>query len=141
MSKILRSQNEKNAHARMFYAETNVYKNKFGIRDENILEQIEREITARRAIHRHLFRDIYNWAGKVRTYTTGRGIVPFATPDSIEIWMNEQFVKLKSNNYLLGLDIGQFSMAAAEAVNEINAGHPFPDGSECHHFPSGDWKR
>lgn len=147
MSKFLRVASERAAYARMFYAGTNTYKNKLGIRDEDILEQIEREITGRkarepfprtahhrhfagfRAIHRHLFCDLYSWAGKVRTYTTGRGSTPFATPDNIGSWMNEQFAKLEANSYLVGLDADDFSKAAAEAVNEINAGHPFPDGN------------
>jgi len=147
VSKFLRSQFERSAHARMFYPNTDVYRNKLDIRDEELLEDAEREITAQRAdevfprtahhrhfagfraIHRHLFKDLYTWAGKVRTYTTGRGPIPFATPDNIESWMNEQFSKLKAKKYLVGLDADDFAMEAAEIVNEINAGHPFPDGN------------
>ena len=43
--------------------------------------------------------------------------------------MNEQFAKLKAKNYLVGLDTDDFAIEAAEIINEINAGHPFPDGN------------
>ena len=76
---------------------------------------------------RHLFRDLYSWAGKERKYTTGRGSIPFAVPEHIGPWMQQQFNALARDNYLVGLDLDAFAVAAAKYVNEINAVHPFID--------------
>lgn len=143
----LRSEHEKAAFRRVFYPGTEVYVNKLGVRDAAALEAVERELTAERAaqgfprsahfrtydgykaIHRHLFRDLYGWAGKERKYTTGRGSVPFAVPDHIAPWMQEQFNALARDNYLVGLSIKDFAQSAARYVNEMNAAHPFIDGN------------
>lgn len=143
----LRSEHEKAAFRRVFYPGTDVYVNKLNIRDAPVLEAAERELTAERAaqgfprpahfrtydgfkaIHRHLFRDLYAWAGKERKYTTGRGSVPFAVPEHIGPWMQDQFNALARDNYLVGLTAEGFSAAAARYVNEINAAHPFIDGN------------
>jgi cell filamentation protein len=71
------------------YPETDVLINKAGIRDPAKLEQFERLMTAQRmlqpltrtpityagykAIHRHLFQDVYDWAGQPRTVDIGKG--------------------------------------------------------------------
>ena len=65
------------------YKGTNVLKNRAGLRDARLLESFELEMTALRAeealpagrfgpahyraVHRHLFRDVYSWAGRYRT--------------------------------------------------------------------------
>ncbi len=143
----LRSEHEKAAYRRVYYPGIDVYVNKLGIRDATELENVERELTAERAeqgfprsatfrtydgfraIHRHLFRDLYTWAGKERKYTTGRGSIPFAVPEHIGPWMQQQFDALARDNYLVGLDLDALAQAAAKYVNEINAAHPFIDGN------------
>jgi cell filamentation protein len=37
-----------------------------------------------KAIHKHLFGEIYEWAGSERKYTPGRGPLPFAKHESIK---------------------------------------------------------
>jgi fido (protein-threonine AMPylation protein) len=143
----LRSEHERAAFRRVYYPGTDVYMNKLGLRDKALLESAERMITRRRArqsfprsatfrtydgfraIHRHLFRDLYPWAGKERSYTTGRGAIPFAVPEHIGPWMQQQFNKLAAERYLVGLGLEAFAEAAAVYVNEINAAHPFIDGN------------
>lgn len=143
----LRSEHERAAYRRVYYPDTDVYVNKLGLRDKALLEDAERIITRRRArqsfprsatfrtydgfraIHRHLFRDLYTWAGKERNYTTGRGAIPFAVPEHIGPWMQQQFNALARDNYLVGLDLDAFAESAARYVNEINAAHPFIDGN------------
>ena len=135
----IRSAHERAAYARVVYSGTDVYVNKLGLRDAARLEAIERELTAERAnegfpatahhrtydgfkaIHRHLFRDLYSWAGKVRQYTTGRGAIPFAVPEHIGPWMQQQFNALAGEGYLVGKSLDAFAEAAARYVNEINA--------------------
>nr|WP_294505613.1 Fic family protein [uncultured Rhodopila sp.] len=143
----LRTAAEVAIYERTFYRGTEVYVNKLGIRDLKLLEDTERMLTDRRAaegfpttahhksyagfkaIHRHLFQDLYAWAGKERRYTTGRGPVPFAVPEHIGSWMREQFRKLARDRHLAGRDRTAFAAAAGEYVNEINAGHAFIDGN------------
>lgn len=143
----LRTAAEVAIYERTFYRDTEVYVNKLGIRDLKLLEDTERMLTDRRAaegfpttahhksdagfkaIHRHLFQDLYAWAGKERRYTTGRGPEPFAVPEHIGSWMREQFRKLARDRYLVGRGKTAFAAAAAEYMNEINACHSFIDGN------------
>ncbi len=143
----LRTANEHAAYRRTFYQDTDVYVNKLGIRDQNLLEETERSLTERRAkegfparahyrsyagfkaIHRHLFQDLYPWAGRERNYTTGRGSTPFAVPEYISGWMKDLFRQLAREGYLVGRSKSDFAAEAARYVNEINACHPFIDGN------------
>lgn len=143
----LRAAHEREAYRRTFYPDTEVYINKLGIRDQKTLEKTERGLTEQRAdegfpsrahhrnytgfkaIHRHLFQDLYRWAGKERNYTTGRGAVPFAVPEHITTWMRDLFRQLARDRYLVGRSKQDFTAEAARYVNEINACHPFIDGN------------
>jgi cell filamentation protein len=143
----LRTAGERAAFARTFYPTTDIYRNQLGIRNHSLLEQTERALTAQRAeqgfprtanfksyagfkaIHRHLFQNLYTWAGKERLDTTGRGQVPFAVPAHIHPWMTEQFAQLQARQYLIGISLEAFASSAAVAVNEIDAAHPFIDGN------------
>ena len=100
-----RTAREDDEYARVVYPGTSVYVNKLDIYDRASLEKIERYLSATRAdqgfptrahfrsyagfkaIHRHLFQDLYAWAGRERRYTTGRGPAPFTVPDHIDTWM------------------------------------------------------
>jgi Fic/DOC family len=135
----LRLAHEREAFQRVFYDGTEVYVNKLAIRNDLLLQKTERAFTDRRAlqgfpakahhrsyagfkaIHRHLFQDLYVWAGKERTYTTGRGPLPFAVPEHIAAWMERQFSELKRANYLANLAVNDFAEVAARLVNEINS--------------------
>ncbi len=143
----LRGAHERTAYAKVFYGDSGVYVNKLNIQNQELLEATERTLTAQRArqgfpptahhrdyhgfkeIHRHLFQDLYDWAGEERAYTTGRGAVPFAVPEHIEGWMVQQFAHLETEKYLVGTARAEFVPSAARYVNEINAGHPFIDGN------------
>ncbi len=143
----LRTAHERETYRRTFYRDTEVYINKLGIRDQRTLEATERRLTEDRAaegfparahhrtyagfkaIHRHLFQDLYSWAGRERNYTTGRGSVPFAVPEYIKRWMEDLFRQLARDGYLVGRSKKDFSAEAARYVNEINACHPFIDGN------------
>lgn len=143
----LRSAHERAAYRRVVYENTDVYVNKLDIRDQALLEQTQRALTAKRAaqgfpatanhrtysgfkaIHRHLFQDLYTWAGRERRYATGRGPVPFAVPEHIGSWIERQFAGLARDRYLVGRSRNDFAEAAARYVNEINAAHPFIDGN------------
>ena len=74
------------------YPNSNVLKNKLNIKDEQELFEAEKKLTLIRlqelqkkpvngnfdykhlkAIHRYIFQDVYNWAGKLRTVEIGKG--------------------------------------------------------------------
>ena len=142
-----RSAIEQREFERIFDTSTQTLRNKLGISDPKTLEQVERQVTRRaaqsplpstgqamtydgfKAIHAHLFGDIYAWAGQERKYTTGRGPAPFAPPKQISSWMEKQFTALRKEGFLQGLPKGEFAKRTAHYVNEINAVHPFVDGN------------
>jgi cell filamentation protein len=120
--------------------------NKLGLRDQKNLEQAEAAITSLRsiafppsievnsydgfkAIHKHLFGEIYEWAGSERPYTTGHGPVAFAKHEFIKSWMEKQFDWIKQLPPEQLANPREFALAAAKAVNELNAGHPFIEGN------------
>lgn len=142
-----RNAREQREFERVFHADHQTLRNKLGITNQQALDAAERDANSRRAgqglpdnarqltydgfkaIHRHLFGDIYDWAGRERKYTTGRGAAPFAPPEQIASWMEKQFTALKKERFLAGLPREQFAERAAHYVNEFNAVHPFVDGN------------
>jgi len=142
-----RSAREQSEYQKTVWTGTNVYRNRLGIEDATQLEMAERMIVSQRveqgfpaectpysyagfrAMHRHMFQDIYSWAGEERTYTTGRGAAPFARPEHISGWMDRQFETLSERRFHMSRSLDVFSSEAAGLVNEINAAHPFIDGN------------
>ena len=127
---------------------TNTLKNKLGITNESMLQDAERELTGARiaslvtapiagkhdfehlkAIHKHIFQDLYEWAGKARTITLSKGETGFAPAQNIDSFGNEVFGKLKGEDHLKGLDREKFTERAAHYFGEINALHPFREGN------------
>ncbi len=87
------------------------------------------DYTGMKAMHRHMFQDIYEWAGKERTYTTGRNPVPYAVPEHIFSSMNKLFADLKGHQFLAAMQQQEFVRNAAHYVNELNAIHQFLEGN------------
>ena len=142
-----RTETERSEYEKVVYPGTQVLVNELGIREAATLDAAERVFTdmriaeglpaecaeptysAFKAIHRHLFQDLYSWAGEERKYTSGRGQAPFAVPEQIGPWMERQFEALRSEDQLRGLAPASFAERAAVLVNEINAAHPFIEGN------------
>lgn len=82
-----------------------------------------------KALHRHLFGDVYAWAGELRTIDIAKGDSFFAHHVHIETAAKALFKKLARENYLAGLDAQRFSERAAYYLSEINALHPFREGN------------
>lgn len=81
------------------------------------------------ALHRHLFQDVYAWAGKPRTIRIGKGGNWFCYPDFIERLLDQQFAGLKAKRHFDSLNLGAFSRGAADFLAEVNAIHPFREGN------------
>lgn len=127
------------------YPGTTVLINKLNIRDQAALDEFEAEITANRAleplpsgnlsyaqyraIHRHLFQDVYDWAGQVRTVRISKGGNPFCFPENINKEMMRLFAGLKKANNYRSLTGKLFAKKAAHLLAEINAVHAFREGN------------
>ena len=88
-------------------------------------------------IHRYLFQDVYEWAGKPRScdlrkaaYSDSDESPKQFTPSSkIKAEADRIFGALIRNNELRGLSLSDFTDAAAELFVEINNLHPFREGN------------
>jgi cell filamentation protein len=155
-----------------FYCDTQVLRNLFDERDQDKLNRLEEEaVRARgaeivakpvegsfdlehlRRIHRWLFRDVYEWAGELRTAP----VFPVAmvkggpSPESIaagEYDADDQhpyryfsagqgmashlqmwFTRLGGESGYADMKGTEFAAAIAEPWGEINAAHPFREGN------------
>lgn len=127
------------------YPGSSVLKNKAGLTDPAALEAFETAMTFARseealpsgrfsvrhykAIHHHLFQDVYDWAGKYRTVRLAKGKSMFCYPDHIAREMTRVFSDLKSQAYLRARSRRDFARAAAHFLAELNAIHPFREGN------------
>jgi hypothetical protein len=130
------------------YMNGGVFKNKLSIQDSELLETAEKEFSAVRAqylllqpitgnfdlahiqtIHRELFGDVYDWAGKIRRIDISKGNTRFANFAFIENESRKLLEKLRSENYLQGLDKDKFAERAAYYLGELNVLHPFREGN------------
>ena len=82
-----------------------------------------------KAIHRHIFQDVYGWAGQIRDVNISKGETHFLPHSLIEQGAKSTFTKLKQENHLKGLDPNNFSEKAGYYLGEINHIHPFREGN------------
>lgn len=122
-----------------------VLKNKFDVRTESELERLERRFTLQRmrepapkgkfdlahlkAIHHHLFQDIYEWAGQIRTVEISKGGSQFQFRQYIETGMADVHNRLVKSNFLKGQDAEKFAAAAGQILGDVNYVHPFREGN------------
>jgi cell filamentation protein len=127
------------------YPGTAVLKNRANIRDQDELDAFEHEAMLQRAeepypagrlsvshfkaIHRHLFQDVYAWAGRFRTVRISKGGSMFCYPEHIGAEMHRLFYQLKQDHYLTGLGREEFARKGAHFLAEVNAIHPFREGN------------
>jgi len=82
-----------------------------------------------RAIHHHLFQDVYEWAGEVRQIDIGKGGTAFLPVSRIELGMSDVHERLIAQDYLRGLERPDFARSAAETLGDVNYVHPFREGN------------
>jgi cell filamentation protein len=126
---------------------TGVLRNKLGLSTARQLEDAEREITHAAlvylkeapvqpsydlghlcAIHRRIFGDIYDWAGRLRTVAIAKGSW-FCLPQYIESSSAEIFQALRGENLLHGLSRDALVERLTYYLGEVNAIHPFREGN------------
>ena len=127
------------------YPGTNVLRNKLGIQDESQLDLYERRLASQRsrqgapkggfdlahlrAIHRHLFQDIYDWAGEVRTVEISKGGHQFQLRAYIDTGMADVHRRLTAARFLRGLEPSAFAEQAGRIMGDVNYVHPFREGN------------
>ena len=96
-----------------------------------------------KAIHRHLFQDVYEWAGRTRDeqvrLSDGTiasepllyrpGSKPFAVGPQISGGLDALAAKLRDADYLRGVPRAEFAARAASVLAEANSIHPFREGN------------
>jgi cell filamentation protein len=82
-----------------------------------------------RAIHHHLFQDVYDWAGQYRTIRIAKGSSMFCFPEHIAGQMELLFPALQETPFQPGAAAEHFISAAASFLAELNALHPFREGN------------
>lgn len=129
------------------YSGSDVLKNKMGIRDVEQLKWMEKRLTMLRilelvgkpiqgkfdlkhlqSIHRYIFQDVYEWAGKIRKVDIAKGNM-FCNVKFIENQAEDIFGKLREEAYLQGMGEKDISIRLAYYFSEINALHPFREGN------------
>ncbi len=129
------------------YPNSDVLKNKLNIKDRNELFEAEKELTAIRlrelqrnpikgnfdfrhlkAIHKYIFQDIYDWAGKERTVEIGKGNL-FCTTPCIQSYAQSIFNKYFSQCYAAKNSYKDFIRVFADNYGDLNALHPFREGN------------
>ena len=129
------------------YPKTDILKNKLNITDDKFLNETERKLVSLRVdelfepyingnfdfmhlkeIHKHLFQDIYDWAGAPRTCAIAKKDL-FCLPQYIDNYASDIFSKLEKENYYINHDYDSTLNLLVELFADINALHPFREGN------------
>jgi len=136
------------------YEDVPVLKNLLGIKDSDRLECAEADITSikllivdgavqtpgfdlfrLKAIHRHIFEDIYEWAGEIRTVplvkeerVLGGDTIRYSNPDNIEHDCNSVFNQMDNVNWPT-LGSSETAEQFAQLMATLWQIHPFREGN------------
>lgn len=130
------------------YKNSDVLINKFEVKDNEKLEEIERRIVIAKIyelrqnkkigkfdiyhivnIHKYLFEDVYPFAGLFRAENIAKGNFSFAEWEYIEQELLKILDQLKSEKYLENLDKENMAKRLAYYMSELNVLHPFREGN------------
>lgn len=130
------------------YPDSDVLRNKPGLRSAGALAHHEHERTAMRLdemrqwpppnrfdldelkrFHGHIFQDVYDWAGSIRSVDIARAGQMFCRPAFLESEGKRLAGALAKEKLLRGLDRMAFVERLAEHYGDWNALHPFRDGN------------
>ncbi|RWG53919.1 MAG: cell filamentation protein Fic, partial [Mesorhizobium sp.] len=139
-----------------------VLRNKFDIRSNSELRKAEYRVTAHRiteiaaghgptgnfdqthlkAIHAHIFQDVYEWAGHTRNerpFVDGQRVEPigamrkggteFLHGSRLQMGLDEAFKPIRNPDELRGVTPEQFAERAGRVLAELNFVHPFREGN------------
>lgn len=129
------------------YPHTNVLKNKLNIRDADKFLNAEIRFTSNRlfglqkcpesgsfdlkhlqCIHRRIFQDLFDWAGKIRSVDIAKGSL-FCPSWNIQGYAQDVFRDFYSSCMTAKDDKQQFVKTLAAHYADLNALHPFREGN------------
>lgn len=92
------------------------------------------DYTHYKALHKALFKDIYQWAGQDRFDLGYQGVfrkgdTEFTPGSQLPLVAKGLFDALREENYFKDLDRDAFSKSAASFLNGLNILHPFREGN------------
>jgi cell filamentation protein len=127
------------------YPGTAVLRNLLDIEDPQLLEEAELALFLTRAeepfpagefdaqhylaLHRHLFQDVYPWAGEIRTIRIGKDGNWFCYPEYIASELDRIFAELGDTDALWHMSATEFAGHVGHFLAELNAVHPFREGN------------
>ncbi len=130
------------------YPDTNILKNKLGIRDLEVLKRAEEELTAVKQlellqqplkgnftkthllnIHKFIFEDIYPFAGKIRKEQISKADTMFYPPKLINRELDRVFDEIKNSGMMKEKSSDVFFDRLAYVMSELNIIHPFREGN------------
>ena len=130
------------------YPNSNVLINKLGITDIDTLQKAEMDYTFVRLmdlqkkplsgdfsfthlkrIHKYIFQDLYDWAGKVRTVNISKGSSEFCLVQNIESYAESIFSVFFEDCYSVRNDREKFIEIFTSHYGDMNALHPFREGN------------
>ncbi len=82
-----------------------------------------------KAIRRHLFQDLYAWAGEVRTVEIAEGDSRFQPMRLIKTGMADIHRRIVAAGYFLGSVPDAFAEGAGLLLGDVNHVHPFREGN------------
>ena len=130
------------------YPDSDVLRNKLGIRNKDELKQVEEEFTAVRQlallqqplngrftkthllrIHRFLFEDVYPFAGQIRREQISKGDTLFYPPNVIDRELNRVFAAIHEKRILSETELQRQIKNLSYTMAELNIIHPFREGN------------
>lgn len=134
------------------YPNSSVLRNKFNIRFQNILDEIEADMVNAnivnlicdpsvlgeqsfnfdylKRIHKYLFQDVYEWAGDVKLQNTYKENIRYTDIEDIEKRANEIFLGVRIlNMFYPGMEQTEFCKKGGELLYDIHFLHPFREGN------------
>ena len=130
------------------YEGTNVLINKMNIKDFEELKKYEMRIVSLKLvalhkmgisgdftkqhfinIHKFMFEDLYDFAGKIRTENIAKDNFRFADVQFIDSEMDRIFNELQNENFLEGISKEKLAERLAYYWGELNVLHPFREGN------------
>lgn len=128
--------------------ETGILRNLVGAKTQAELNQKEADITALRirqlkdkpvtgnfdlkhlqALHKHIFQDIYEWAGQSRQIDMRKDTTVFLDKTLIDSSFEQVNEALKRENFLIGMPPKNFAERAGVYLGTVNIIHPFREGN------------
>jgi cell filamentation protein len=121
-----------------------VLRNNKDIRDARQLDRFERQETAAqgadlprvsadadglRAMHHHIFKNVYPWAGQLRTVNMGKADSDFLVASRIDAGLAYTFRQPALTDRLAQAPLPQAADMLARVVSDINFVHPFREGN------------